>query len=220
MRMAVPTHRPVLTYSNSEGAHSFPLNKHAITIGRHADQDLVLPDTFVSRRHAILRETSAGYEIEDLDSSHGTWLNGARIQSSPIRSGDILQFGSPGATKVRFHSFASDTEPFHLAIASDLLTTLGQISTRERTPAQEMGQLNFLLNAARKLNAGSATKDILHALLQLSIQLTSVERGFAFLLDPDSTTGHASLHLALGLSSSGEFLSEDSTLSRTAIQQA
>ena len=219
--MPVPAPRPVLTYSNAEGAHSFPLDRHAVTIGRHADQDLVLADTFVSRRHAILRETSAGYEIEDLDSSHGTYLNGGRVQSAVLRSGDVIQFGSPGAMKVRFHAFASDAEPFHLAIASDLLTTLGQISTRESTPAQEMGQLNFLLNAARKLNAGSATKDILHALLQLSIQLTSVERGFAFLLDPEpGADPHASLHLALGLSATGEFLYEDSTISRSAIQQA
>jgi serine phosphatase RsbU (regulator of sigma subunit) len=219
--MASPAHRPVLTYSNAEGAHSFPLSKHAITIGRHADQDLVLADTFVSRHHAVLRETSAGYEFEDLDSSHGTYLNGTRIQSALLRSGDVLQFGSPGAMKVRFHAFASSTESFHLAIASDLLTTLGQISTRERTPAQEMGQLNFLLNAARKLNAGSATRDILRALLQISIQLTNVERGFAFLLDPDSGADyHASLHLALGLSSTGVFLHEDSTISRSAIQQA
>jgi hypothetical protein len=215
--MTLQAPRPVLTYSNADGAHSFPLDRHSIAIGRHADQDLVLSDTFVSRRHAILRETSAGFEIEDLDSSHGTYLNGARIQSSPLRSGDVLQFGSPGAMKVRFHVFAAGTEPLHLALANDLLTTLGQISTRERTPAQEMGQLNFLLNAARKLNAGSATQDILHALLQLSIQLTGVERGFAFLLDNQD---HASLHLAFGLSSTGEFLHEDSTISRSAIQQA
>ncbi len=219
--MSVPAHRPVLTYSNAEGAHSFPLDRHLVTIGRHADQDLVLADTYVSRRHAVLRETSLGYEIEDLDSSHGTYLNGVRIQSAKLHSGDVLQFGSPGAMKVRFHAFASDAEPFHLAIASDLLTTLGQISAPDRTPAQEMGQLNFLLNAARKLNAGSATRDILHALLQLSIQLTSVERGFAFLLDPDASPSHpASLHLALGLSSTGELLEENSTISRSAIQQA
>jgi sigma-B regulation protein RsbU (phosphoserine phosphatase) len=219
--MPAPAHKPVLTYSNAEGAHSFPLDRPSISIGRHADQDLVLSDTFVSRRHATLRQTSQGYELEDLSSSHGTYVNGARIQSALLRSGDVLQFGSPGAMKVRFQVFASEAERIHLSLANDLLTTLGQISTRERTPAQEMGQLNFLLNAARKLNAGSATQDILHALLQLSIQLTGVERGFAFLLDPESTPDHhAALHLALGLSSTGEFLHEDSTISRSAIQQA
>ena len=219
--MTAPAHRPVLTYSNAEGAHSYPLDRHTVTIGRHSDQDLVLPDTFVSRRHAVLRETSAGFEIEDLDSSHGTFLNGERIQSSPLSSGDVLQFGSPGAMKIRFHVFASEAEPLHLALANDLLTTLGQISARERTPAQEMGQLNFLLNAARKLNAGSATQDILSALLQLSIQLTGVERGFAFLLDSDAAANRpASLHLALGLSAEGAILREDSTISRSAIQQA
>jgi len=46
-----------------------------------------------------------------------------------------------------------------------------------------VGRLNFLLDAARRLNAGSATRDILHALLELTIQLTGVERGFALLFE-------------------------------------
>ena len=220
--MAAPAQKPVLTYSNTEGAHSFPLDRPSISIGRHADQDIVLSDTFVSRRHAVLHQTAAGYEIEDLASSHGTYVNGARVQNALLRPGDVLQFGSPGAMKVRFHAFASDAERIQLDLANDLLTTLGQISTRERAPAQEMGQLNFLLNAARKLNAGSATRDILHVLLQLSIQLTSVERGFVFLLDgaPDRAQERSGLHMGLGLSAAGATLHEDSTISRTAIQRA
>jgi phosphoserine phosphatase RsbU/P len=218
--MSASAQSPVLTYSNSDGAHSFSLDQPVVSIGRHTDQDLVLSDNFVSRRHAVVRQTSLGFEIEDLASSHGTYVNGTRVQNALLRSGDVLQFGSPGAMKLRFHVFATNTEPLHLTLANDLLTTLGQISIRDRTPAQEMGQLNFLLNAARKLNAGTATRDILHALLQLSIQLTGVERGFAFLLDADKAHDDKGLHLALGLSAEGTILQEDSTISRSAIQKA
>lgn len=230
--MATPAQRPVLTYSNAEGSHSFPLDGPLTSIGRHADQDLVISDTFVSRRHAVLRQTLAGYEIEDLASSHGTYVNGARVENALLRSGDVLQFGSPGAMKVRFQVVTTAAERIHLDLANDLLTTLGQISIQERTPAQEMGQLNFLLNAARRLNAGSATRDIVHALLQLSIQLTGVERGFVFLLDgaPEraqdqaQAQGHGheprGIRLGLGLSAEGAILHEDSTISRSAIQHA
>ena len=214
----------VLSYSNAEGAHTFLLDRPSVSIGRYPDQDLVLSDTFVSRRHAVLRQTASGPEIEDLGSSHGTYLNGARIRIAPLRSGDVLQFGSPDSMKLRFHYF--DEDKHQPSLAGDLLSTLSQISTIARTPAQEMGQLNFLLDAARRLNAGYATRDILHALLQLSIQLTNVERGFVFLLKPTPGPSAAhdhrpsDLHLALGLSATGEILREDSTISRSAIDHA
>lgn len=222
--MTAAAQRPVLTWSNAEGTHSLSLDRPTVSIGRHPDQDLVLADTFVSRRHAVLRQTASGCEIEDLDSSHGTYLNGARIRTALLRSGDTLQFGSPGAMKLRFHIY--DGNKPRPSLTDDLLTTLGQISTRERTPAQEMGQLNFLLDAARRLNAGYATRDILHALLQLSIQLTGVERGFVFLFDSAAGPAtphdhqHTDLHLGLGLSAAGEILREDSTVSRSAIRHA
>jgi phosphoserine phosphatase RsbU/P len=222
--MTAAAQRPVLTYSNTEGSHTLSLDRPSVSIGRHPDQDLVLADTFVSRRHAVLRQTASGCEIEDLDSSHGTYLNGARIRTALLRSGDVLQFGSPGAMKLRFHIYDGDKP--RPSLTDDLLSTLGQISTGQRTPAQEMGQLNFLLDAARRLNAGYATRDILHALLQLSIQLTGVERGFVFLFEPAAgpATAHdhkpSDLHLGLGLSAAGEILREDSTVSRSAIRHA
>jgi phosphoserine phosphatase RsbU/P len=222
--MTTAARRAVLNYSNAEGVHTFLLDRPSVSIGRHPDQNLVLTDTFVSRRHAVLRQTASGCEIEDLGSSHGTYLNGERIRIAPLRSGDVLQFGSLGSMKLRFHLFDDDKQK--PSLADNLLSTLSQISTVARTPAQEMGQLNFLLDAARRLNAGYATPDILHALLQLSIQLTGVERGFVFLFKPTaaSPAAHAhrpsDLHLALGLSAAGEILREDSTVSRSAIGHA
>ncbi len=222
--MTSAARRAVLNYSNAEGAHAFSLDRPSVSIGRHPDQNLVLTDTFVSRRHAVLRQTASGWEIEDLGSSHGTYLNGERIRIALLGSGDVLQFGSPGSMKLRFHIVGEDKQ--RPSLADDLLSTLGQISTVPGAPAQEMGQLNFLLDAARRLNAGYATRDILHALLQLSIQLTGVERGFVFLFKSTAgpSTAHdqrpSDLHLGLGLSAAGEILREDSTVSRSAIGHA
>jgi phosphoserine phosphatase RsbU/P len=222
--MTAGARKAVLTYSNAEGAHTFTLDGPTVSIGRSPDQDLVLTDTFVSRRHALLRQTALGFEVEDLASSHGTYLNGAPVRTALLRSGDVLQFGSPGSMKVHFRILDEDHP--HAPLAGDLISTLGQISAGRLTPAQEISQLNFLLNAARRLNAGYATRDILHALLQLSIQLTGAERGFVLLFKPAGgpATAHdhklADLHLGLGLSAAGEFLSEDSTVSRSAIRKA
>jgi serine phosphatase RsbU (regulator of sigma subunit) len=83
-----------------------------------------------------------------------------------------------------------------------------------RPAAREMEQLSFLLNAARQLNAGGAITDIFHVLLQLSIQLTGVERGFVFLREGND------MRLALGLRADGTTVAEDSTISRSAMRKA
>ena len=53
-----------------------------VVLGRE-NVDLVVPDTEISRRHAVVREVERGVEIEDLGSMNGTFVNGERI-TSPV----------------------------------------------------------------------------------------------------------------------------------------
>jgi len=209
--------QPVLTYTGADGACTVPLDRDSISIGRQADQHIVLTESIVSRHHALINRLDAGYELIDQNSSHGTFVNGERISRALLRSGDVLQFGSPRALRIVFHSSLPAPVKLQAALSEDLLTAIGRFSSLgdgRHTAAIEIEQLNFLLNAARRLNAGNAKEDILHALLQLSIQLTSVERGFVFLRSTDR------LELALGLRSDGTAINEDSTISRSAMDRA
>ncbi len=62
-----------------------------ITIGRSADNLLVLKSNTVSSRHCLISRMADGTAvIEDLDSSNGTFLNGKRIKQAAIKSGDEL----------------------------------------------------------------------------------------------------------------------------------
>lgn len=71
-----------------------PLPARAIRIGRAADNDLVIEDLIVSRHHAELRALPDGtYEITDLGSHNGTYLNGTSVTSAPIGPGDIVGIG-------------------------------------------------------------------------------------------------------------------------------
>jgi pSer/pThr/pTyr-binding forkhead associated (FHA) protein/S1-C subfamily serine protease len=64
-----------------------------LVIGRE-DADLVLDDSHVSRRHAVVRPVNGGLEIEDLDSANGTSVNGAAIDGSQrLRDGDVVEVG-------------------------------------------------------------------------------------------------------------------------------
>ncbi|MFD7935149.1 FHA domain-containing protein [Streptomyces sp. NPDC048253] len=71
-----------------------PLPSRTVRIGRAADNDLVVDDLVVSRRHAELRALpDGGHEIVDLGSHNGTYLNGLPVTRSPLDPGDIVGIG-------------------------------------------------------------------------------------------------------------------------------
>lgn len=71
-----------------------PLPARTVRLGRGGDNDLVVDDLVVSRRHAELRAHVDGtYEIVDLGSHNGTFLNGQPVTRSLISEGDIVGIG-------------------------------------------------------------------------------------------------------------------------------
>jgi Nif-specific regulatory protein len=63
-------------------------------IGRDAHNQIVLADRQVSRVHAAIERAGAGHVVRDLDSRHGTFVNGARIQRHELADGDAIQLGN------------------------------------------------------------------------------------------------------------------------------
>ena len=63
------------------------------TIGKARDNDLVIDDPTVSRRHLRVRRTERGLEVEDLSSTNGTFIGPARIASAMIEPGTVLRAG-------------------------------------------------------------------------------------------------------------------------------
>ena len=64
-------------------------------LGRSSQSDLILPDKFASRRHALISRRDGGYVIEDLGSHNGTRVNGKQIDRAvAIGDGDIVELSS------------------------------------------------------------------------------------------------------------------------------
>ncbi len=72
--------------------------RHAIdneaTIGRAVETDIRLDDIEISRRHARILRSAAGFVIEDLGSSNGTFVNGDAVTTATVlRFGDRVKIG-------------------------------------------------------------------------------------------------------------------------------
>jgi hypothetical protein len=71
------------------------------SVGRSQENDIVINDPNVSRRHARISRTDGGFVVEDLGSTNGTLLDGAPIDRERIEGGDELTFGQSTARFIR-----------------------------------------------------------------------------------------------------------------------
>lgn len=86
----------------SDGSDEVELGDEVITLGRGTEQRLRIPDSRVSRAHAIVRpRAKGGWEVKDVGSSNGTQLNGHTIPEgrvAPLRDGDRIGVGPMAIT--------------------------------------------------------------------------------------------------------------------------
>jgi pSer/pThr/pTyr-binding forkhead associated (FHA) protein len=89
----MPSYRLVMRSGPSSGK-VFPLEKAELFVGRDLNNDVVINDPEVSRRHARFLLQGNSYVLEDLGSTNGTFINGQRLASPyPLRDGEVITFG-------------------------------------------------------------------------------------------------------------------------------
>jgi transcriptional regulator with AAA-type ATPase domain len=74
--------------------HQFLVPEGTASIGSQPGNAVLIADSAVSRRHAVMRRTRDRLEIEDLESTNGTFVNGQRVRVSPLAIGDKIRLGS------------------------------------------------------------------------------------------------------------------------------
>jgi len=83
-----------LLLSEADNGQAVNFRLTALTyIGRSEDNQLRLLDPGVSRRHVLVMATPGGYTIRDLGSQNGTYVNGNRVDESPLTDGDRITIG-------------------------------------------------------------------------------------------------------------------------------
>lgn len=91
---ALPKNSALLIAQRGPSAGSrFLLDEDVTVAGRHPNADIFLDDVTVSRRHVEFVRSNNGFEMRDLGSMNGTYLNGARADGSILTNGDVVQIG-------------------------------------------------------------------------------------------------------------------------------
>jgi len=137
----------IIEFGRRTASHS--VDKPIFYIGRDPNSDLLLAGEDISRRHCRLIIREGCYHIEDLQSSHGLWLNGLRVYSEPIESGARIQVGPH---TLLFEQEAGEVLPWFdigpdtdVAIKADLPTlpemSLTSSFSRPDMPRQRMQNL-------------------------------------------------------------------------------
>src|SRR5664279_4030299 len=91
------THYSLVMIKGSAIGRTYPLEGQQIAIGRDRANDIVIQDPEISRYHVRLHVTpkDCGYQIEDLGSTNGTFVNGEPVQETRcLEPHDVLKLGT------------------------------------------------------------------------------------------------------------------------------
>lgn len=187
---------------NDQGAR-YELDRDSVGLGREAANDIQIHDTEVSRRHAVIQRAGHVFELADLGSSNGTFVNNQRVQRHTLASGDEVQMGS---TRMLFTGAAEETGG-DLAQTIDIIRQqaddhsriIHSVSHEEGSrilSGGESGETPWLDRARSNLEimyrtalAVSHTLDIdqlLHRIMQLIFEWVEADRGCILLVSSDT----------------------------------
>ncbi|MGH7201706.1 MAG: ATP-binding protein [Planctomycetaceae bacterium] len=183
----------------------FELSGETVGIGRGVQNAVRILDTEVSRQHAVLHAESGRYVLTDRRSSNGTFVNGEPVGRQELRDGDQIQLGR---TVLVFHAASGDDSRM-AAERIDLLahhdpddrsSIIGTVDQRagetllrksDAPTAQALSQTLANLQALYRISEVAvrpslSLDDLLHRILELTIEVVGADRGCILLRDADS----------------------------------
>ncbi len=90
-----------------ERGREFIIGGDLIRIGKSDENDILLPEETVSRMHCEIIRDPKGYLLRDLNSTNGTFLDGAEVREAYVRTGSVI---SVGTVQLKFTPFEERIE--------------------------------------------------------------------------------------------------------------
>lgn len=198
---------PYLTWRTPSGQeHTLLLGDQEIIVGRLSDSDLVLTNPYISRRHAKFLQREGAWYVLDLNSTHGTFINGVRISEHCLDHGDRV---SLGRDQVEIQFSFGDRPPKRLGSTlgdSDLEKSVMQLTSVIPLPDAESSHLekiSHILDFQYHLEKSFSPERTFRQILDAALKLSGAERGYILLkADPG-------FKYVVGMNGNGELLPEN-----------
>ncbi len=169
------------------------LGADAVTLGRDRASTLHLRDLAVSRLHCLIEPAGEGFRLRDVDSRHGTFVNGLPVRERDLQPGDRI---SVGESLFLYQMDSAEIPPQDggfledgsFSAESTILrpadTSLYLRASIEPPPgARAARDLQALLRIGQDLHRLRATEPLARRLLELLLETVPAERAALLLLD-------------------------------------
>lgn len=201
----------VLIYTVGTRQEERVLDSKSISVGRGADNDIVLTDFSVSRKHCRIFLKGEKYHIEDAGSRNGTMINGKPVKKRALKPGDEISLGrfpmrfvdgptpSPTTKDIVMEDRPFMERPgtiirpmsslFEDPIGSATKKNIAAITEGDEPEVSGEDQLanilQILSQVAKTLISADSLEEILRKVMDLTFEHLPVERGFLMLHDEE-----------------------------------
>jgi len=154
-----------------------------VTLGRNTASTYVIADPLVSGSHAEVFEEAGRYFIRDLNATHGTYVNAARITEVMLSDGDEIIMG---ATRLRFEDRERAVPAAVNVMMSDephVVQHRISVLDEANAPARDYARLQIAFEIGQLLAARHDVDGMLRAVLERAFALVPAERGAILLRD-------------------------------------
>jgi serine phosphatase RsbU (regulator of sigma subunit) len=188
-------------------------------VGRRSDADVVLSHRLTSRQHAQIVREGDSWVISDLQSTHGTWINGERIDRHVLQARDRIRLGGADGIEMVFllDGSADASTSSNLLESAGLdfsVRRLAQVLPEETGAHSELEKISCLLDFHYSFGKAFSAEKTFQHIVNSALQISGAERGFVLRREKDEFV------YALGLDGFGHPLNEgDFRTSRTVVDQ-
>ncbi|MFY9823710.1 MAG: sigma 54-interacting transcriptional regulator [Thermoanaerobaculia bacterium] len=189
----------LIAVSGPLAGQTFALQAERLTLGRDHGNTVHLRDLAVSRHHCVLEADGGRFSLRDLDSRHGTFVNGVPVRQRDLEPGDLIALGSSlflfqtreEEAAARPDSVLLDGASFTVGSTSHIIPAESRYLRPEALQAalppeaRTARDLQALLRIGNDLHALHATEPIARRLLELVLETIPAERATVLLFDAD-----------------------------------
>ncbi len=179
---------------------TFTLDQQEFLIGRDLSNHLSISDPLISRRHNLIRFQAGNYNLVDLDSANGTFVNGVPMKERVLGHGDLIAVGD-SIFAFLLHKDETPETNNSVSLTEDWLDSQATIIIREEEarylhPEKALDMLpptvrlahdlNSILKISIEINSIRGLEELEQRLLESIFEIVPAERGAIILVNPGS----------------------------------